>query len=152
MASQDHGIHSFEECVQEGSDYLQQTLGRVHKRRRSTHKKRREDGSNWRSISHNSKNIPQAMRNIKNSILEEPLIHLKNLDKKWCFYEWRRWWSWNKESIHETNKVTYKKRRMRRVPKNKWRQFKIHSNNPEWRMMTRMWCWRFEGKSLVSSI
>ena len=25
---------------------------------------------------------PQAMRNMKNSILEEPLIHLKNLDKK----------------------------------------------------------------------
>ena len=34
MASQDHGIHSFKECVPEGSDYLQQTLGRVHKRRR----------------------------------------------------------------------------------------------------------------------
>ena len=27
MASQVHGIHSFEECVPEGSDYLQQTLG-----------------------------------------------------------------------------------------------------------------------------
>ena len=26
MASQDHGIHSFEECVPEGSDYFQQTL------------------------------------------------------------------------------------------------------------------------------
>ena len=26
MASNDHGIHSFEECVPEGSDYLQQTL------------------------------------------------------------------------------------------------------------------------------
>ena len=32
MASQDHGIHSFEECVPEGSDYLQQTLGRAHTR------------------------------------------------------------------------------------------------------------------------
>ena len=46
MASQDHEIHSYEECVPEGSDYFQQTLGR---RRSSTHKKRREDGSNWRS-------------------------------------------------------------------------------------------------------
>ena len=26
MDSQDHGIHSFEECVLEGSDYFQQTL------------------------------------------------------------------------------------------------------------------------------
>ena len=26
MASQDHGIHSFKECVPEGSDYLYQTL------------------------------------------------------------------------------------------------------------------------------
>ena len=39
----DHGIHSCEECVPEGSDYFQQTLGR---RRSSTHNKRREDGSN----------------------------------------------------------------------------------------------------------
>ena len=39
---------------------------------------RREEeyGSNWRSRSHHSKNIPQALRNMKNSILEEPLIHL----------------------------------------------------------------------------
>ena len=35
MASQDHGIHSFDECVPEGSDYLQQTLGRVHTRRKA---------------------------------------------------------------------------------------------------------------------
>ena len=28
------------------------------------------------SSSHDSKNIPQAMRNMKDSILEEPLIHL----------------------------------------------------------------------------
>ena len=69
MASQDHGIHSCEECVLEGSDYFQQTLGR---RRSSTHNKRREYGSN----SHHQKNIPQAMRNMKNSTLEEPLIHL----------------------------------------------------------------------------
>ena len=73
MASQDHGIHSCEECVLEGSDYFQQTLGR---RRSSTHNKRREDESNWRSSSHHPKKIPQAMRNMKNSILEEPLIHL----------------------------------------------------------------------------
>ena len=39
MASQDHGIHSFEEFVPKGSDYLQQTLGRVHKIRSSTHNK-----------------------------------------------------------------------------------------------------------------
>ena len=30
MASQDHGIHSFEECVPEVSGYFQQTLGRAH--------------------------------------------------------------------------------------------------------------------------
>ena len=75
MASQDHGIHSFKECVPKGSDF-QQTLGRVHTRRSSTHNKRREDGSNRRSSSHNSKKIPQATRNTKNSILEEPIIHL----------------------------------------------------------------------------
>ena len=46
MAFQDHGIHSFEECVPEISDYLQQTLGRAHTRRISTHNKRKEDGSN----------------------------------------------------------------------------------------------------------
>ena len=71
-----HGIHSFEECVPEGSDYLQQTLGRAHTRRNLTHNKRREDGSNLRSSSHDSKKIPQAMRNMKDSILEEPLIHI----------------------------------------------------------------------------
>ena len=57
----------------EGSDYFQQTLGR---RKRSTPNKRKEDGSNLRSSSHDSKKIPQAMKNMKNSILEEPLIHL----------------------------------------------------------------------------
>ena len=76
MASQDHGIHSFKECVLEGSDYLQQTLGRVHTRRILTHYKRRENGSNWISSSHDSKKTPQAMRNTKDSILKEPLIHL----------------------------------------------------------------------------
>ena len=35
MASQDHGIHSFEECVPEGSDYFQRT----HKKKKL--KKRR---------------------------------------------------------------------------------------------------------------
>ena len=29
-----------------------------------------------RSSSHDSKKIPQAMRNMKNSIIDEPLIHL----------------------------------------------------------------------------
>ena len=72
MTSQDHGIHSFEECVLEGSYYFQETLGR---RRSSTHKKRREDGRNRRSSSHHRKKIPQAMRNTKDSTLEEPLIH-----------------------------------------------------------------------------
>ena len=49
----------------------------------------------------------KAMRNMKDSILKEPLIHLENLDKKWCCYEWRRWWRWKKESTHETNKDKY---------------------------------------------
>ena len=39
MDSQDHGIHSFVECVLEGSDYFQQTLGRVHKRKGSSQEK-----------------------------------------------------------------------------------------------------------------
>ena len=82
MATQYHGIHSFEEYVPEGSDYLEQTLGRVHTRRSSTHNKRKRRCSNLRSSAHDSKKIPQAMRNMKNSILEEPLIHLKHLDKK----------------------------------------------------------------------
>ena len=76
MASQDHGTQSFKECVPEGSDYLQRTLGRVHTRIISTHNKRIEDGRNRRSISHDSKKIAQAMRNMKDSILEETLIHL----------------------------------------------------------------------------
>ena len=76
MDSQDHGIHSFKECVTKGSDFLQHTLVRMHTRRSSTHNKRREDGRNRRSSSHDSKNIPQAMRNMKDSILEEPLINL----------------------------------------------------------------------------
>ena len=67
---------SFEECVPEGSDYLQQTLGRAYTRRSSTHNKRRENGSNWISSSHDPKKIPQTMRNKKDSTLEEPLIHL----------------------------------------------------------------------------
>ena len=46
MASKDHGIHSFEKYVQEGSDYLQQTMGRVDTRRISTHNKKREYGRN----------------------------------------------------------------------------------------------------------
>ena len=75
MASQDHGIYSFEECVPKGSDYLQQTIQRAPTRRSLTHNKRRENGSNWRSSSHDPKKIPQAMRNTKDSTLEEPLIH-----------------------------------------------------------------------------
>ena len=109
MSSQDHGIHSFKECVPEGSDCFQQILGRAHRRRSSTHNKRKEDGRNWRSIFHDSKKIPQEMRNMKKSILQQTIIHPKHLDKKWCCYEWRRWWSWrpNKESTHETNKDKY---------------------------------------------
>jgi len=64
----DHVIHSFKECVPEGSDYLQQTLGRANKRRISTHDKRREYRSNWRSSSHDSEN---------GLILQEPLIHIR---------------------------------------------------------------------------
>ena len=70
MASQDRRIHSFKECVPEGSDYIST------RRRSLIHKKRRGDGRNWRSSSHHPKKIPQAMRNMKNSTLEEPLIHL----------------------------------------------------------------------------
>ena len=73
MASQDRRIHSFEECVPEGSDYFQKTLWR---RRISNHKKRREDGSNWRSSSFHPKKISQAMRNMKISTLEELLISI----------------------------------------------------------------------------
>ena len=83
MASQDHGIHLFKECMPEGSDYLQQTLGRVNKRS-STNNKRREDGSNWRSSSHHQKKIPQEMRNMKKSTLEEPLIHLSIWIRKYA--------------------------------------------------------------------
>ena len=73
MASQDRGIHSFEECVPEGSGYFQQTPRR---RKISNHKKRREDGINWRSSSHLPKKIPQSMGNMKISTLEELRIHL----------------------------------------------------------------------------
>ena len=75
MASHDHGIYSLEECVLEGSDYLQETLRRLNTRI-LTHNKRRENGSNWRSSSHDPKKIPQAMRNIKDSTLEKTLIEL----------------------------------------------------------------------------
>ena len=68
MASQNHGIHSFEECVPEGSDYFQQTLGRAHTRRSSTHNKRKEDGKIKLSP---SKEDPSS-----NEEYEEPLIHL----------------------------------------------------------------------------
>ena len=74
-------------------------FGRTHIRWILIHNKRREDGSNWRSSPHDSKKIPQMMRKMKNSILEETLIHLKHLDKKW-------WWSW-KESAYERNKDKY---------------------------------------------
>ena len=89
MASHDHVIHSCEECVPKESDYFQLTLGR---RRSLSHKKRRRKmGENWRSSYHHSKKIPQAMRNMKNSILNEPLIHIiiwiRNDDKE----EWSRW-------------------------------------------------------------
>ena len=67
-------IHSKNVCQKE-VDYLQQTLGRVHTRRILTHNKRREDGRNSSSSSHDSKKIPQAMRNMKESTHEEPLIH-----------------------------------------------------------------------------
>ena len=69
MASQDRGIHSFKECVPEGSDYFQQTLGR---RRSLNHRREEKMGA----IEDQEKKIPQAMRNMKNSTLEELLIHL----------------------------------------------------------------------------
>ena len=75
MASHDHGIHSCEECVPKGSDYFQLNMGR--RRRSSSHKKRRRKmGANWISSSHHSKKIPQAMRNMKNSSLDKPLINI----------------------------------------------------------------------------
>ena len=79
------------------------TFSRIGK---STHNKRREDGSNWRSSYHHPKKIPQVMRNMKNSILEETLIHLSIWIRN---DQWRRWWSWRlkKESTHETNKDKY---------------------------------------------
>ena len=77
MASHDHGIHSCEECVPKGSDYFQETLGRVHTKRSLTHDKRREDGSNWRSSTHDSKKIPQEMRNMKN-LLSILIIWIRN--------------------------------------------------------------------------
>ena len=67
---------------------------------------RGEYGRNWRSSSHDSNKIPQAMRDyMKDSILEEPLIHLSI----WIRNEWRIWWSWRikKDSTHETNKDKY---------------------------------------------
>ena len=70
MASQDHGIHSCEECVLEGSDYFQK---RTHKEKKL--KKRR-----WEQLKikfFHPKKIPQAMRNMKNSTLEEYIIHLR---------------------------------------------------------------------------
>ena len=70
MASRYYVIHLVKECVLEGSDYFQQTLERAYRRRSSTHNKRRGKGRNWISSSHDSKKIPQAMRNMKNSILE----------------------------------------------------------------------------------
>ena len=48
-------------------------LGRAHTRRCSTHSKRKEDGKIKLSL---SKEIPQAMRNMMNSNIEEPLIHI----------------------------------------------------------------------------
>ena len=66
MASQDHGIHSCKECVPEGSNYFQQTLGR----RRSSLEAIEDQALTIQ------RTFPQAMRNMKNSILKEPLIHL----------------------------------------------------------------------------
>ena len=45
----------------------------MNTRRSSTHNKRREATEDQ---AHDSKKIPQAMRNMKDSILEEPVIHL----------------------------------------------------------------------------
>ena len=103
------GFIHLRNVFQKEVDYLQQTPRRVHTRRSSTHDKRREDGSNWRSSSHDSKKIPQAMRTMKDSILEEPIIHLRIWIRNDVVYEWRRWWSWRfkKDSTHETNKDKY---------------------------------------------
>ena len=43
----------------------------------------------------------------RTQLLKKLLSVLRILDKKWCCYEWRRIWSWKKESTHETNKDKY---------------------------------------------
>ena len=45
MASLDHGIHSFEECVPEGSDYLSRLWEEFTQEETQLINKRREDGA-----------------------------------------------------------------------------------------------------------
>ena len=68
-------IHSCKECVPEGSDYFQLTLGR---RRSSTHKKRRRIWEQLKIKLSPFKEDPSSNEEYekKNSIVEEPLIHL----------------------------------------------------------------------------
>ena len=96
MASHDHRIHSFKKCVPEGSDYFQQTLGR----RRSSSLKIKL------SYSKEDPSINEEYEDLNSWRTAYPPQHL---DKKRCYHEWRRWWSWRlkKEYTHETNKDKY---------------------------------------------
>ena len=103
MDSQDHGIHSLKECVPEGSDYFQQTLGR---RRSSTHNKRREDGSNWRSSSHHPRRYLKRWGIWRTQFLKNPLSILA--------FGWEMMMSWMK-------KMMKKKDQEGVCPRNEWK-------------------------------
>ena len=109
MASQDHGIHSFEECVLEGSDYFQHTLGRVHIRRSSAHNKRKRRWEQLKIKLSRSKEDPSSDEEYRGHNSWRTSYPYYHLDKKRCCYGLRRWWSWRlkKDSTHEKNKYKY---------------------------------------------
>ena len=104
MASQDHGIYSFEECVPEGIDYLQQTLEECTQdeaRPIIREEKMGETDDQDLTIQRRSLKWWGIWRTQFLKILLSILsIWIRN-------DEWRRWWSWMKESTHETNKDKY---------------------------------------------
>ena len=106
MTSHDHGIHSFEECVPEGSDYLQHTLEECTQEEAWLIIREEKMGAAEDQALTIQRRSLKAMRNTKDSTLEETLIHLRILIRN---DEWRRWWRWRlkKESTHETNKDKY---------------------------------------------
>ena len=86
---------SFKKCVPEGSDYFQQTLGR----RRS---------SSLKIKLSSSKEYPSINKEYEDLNSWRTAYPPQHLDKKLCYHEWRRWWSWRlKEYTHETNKDKY---------------------------------------------